>query len=136
MNRAEFQALAIERCDDAKALLEAGRYAAAYYLAGYAIECGFKAVIARKTEQHDFPPKNSAKYYVHDLTQLRDLAGLKPAWEEEISLDNLFDGYWQIVKDWSEESRYQSRGQKEATDLYAAVSDTGHGVLQWLKRNW
>jgi HEPN domain-containing protein len=30
-------------------LLEAGLYAGAYYLAGYAVECALKACIAKKT---------------------------------------------------------------------------------------
>jgi hypothetical protein len=40
MNRLEFQALAVERLADADALLKAGRYACAYYISGYVIECG------------------------------------------------------------------------------------------------
>jgi hypothetical protein len=136
MNRAEFQSLATERSEDAKALLRLGRYAGAYYIAGYVIECGLKAVIASQTKQDDFPPKQTSKYYVHDLTQLRDLAGLKSTFDQETASDKSFRDNWQTAKDWNEEARYQSRGQREAEQIVAAVTDDDHGVLQWLKRNW
>lgn len=126
----------MERCEDARALLQLGRYAGAYYISGYAIECGLKAVIASQTKQDDFPAKHASKYYVHDLTVLKDLAGLKSALDQETAADKLFRDNWQIVKDWNEESRYQSRGQKEAEAIVAAVTNDEDGVLQWLKRSW
>jgi HEPN domain-containing protein len=55
MNRADFQQLAELRLQDAEALLQAGRYEAAYYLAGYAIECALKACIAKRTEAESSP---------------------------------------------------------------------------------
>jgi hypothetical protein len=47
MNRAELQRLAKERISDAKVLLAARHWSAAYYLAGYAVECALKACIAK-----------------------------------------------------------------------------------------
>ena len=76
MNRLEFQDLAVERLGDAEALLSAGRYAGAYYLAGYAVECALKACIARKTKQDDFPPKEAKDYWVHRIPDLLGFAGL------------------------------------------------------------
>ncbi len=36
-----------------------------------------------------------------------------------------------------EESRYESRGQREEAEaITAAVTDDEHEVLQWLKRYW
>lgn len=49
MNRTQLQILAEERARDAEALLNAGRWSGAFYLAGYAIECGLKACIAKLT---------------------------------------------------------------------------------------
>ena len=49
MNRRDLQQLADDRVLDAEALLNAGRWAAAYYLSGYAVECALKARIARQT---------------------------------------------------------------------------------------
>lgn len=41
-----------------------------------------------------------------------------------------------LLEDWSEDSRYEPRGQKEAEDLLVAVSDLDHGVLSCIKRYW
>ncbi|MCP5119377.1 MAG: HEPN domain-containing protein, partial [bacterium] len=49
MNRTDFQNLALERLDDAKVLLDGGRYNGAYYLSGYVVECALKACIAKLT---------------------------------------------------------------------------------------
>ena len=136
MNRLEFQRLAAERLDDAAALLNAGRFAGAYYICGYAIECALKACIARKTIQDEFPPKEAARYYVHDLPKLLDIAGLGHALTSEAGQDPAFRANWAIVKDWTEETRYYSRGQQEAQDILEATIIPQHGVLQWLKRNW
>lgn len=57
MNRIEWQRIAEERARDAEALLAAGQWSGAYYLAGYAVECGLKACIARQIGQHEFPDK-------------------------------------------------------------------------------
>lgn len=43
MTRTELQRLAIERLADARALLTTKRWSGAFYLAGYAVECGLKA---------------------------------------------------------------------------------------------
>ncbi len=58
MNRSSLQNLANERIKDAEALLMAGRWSGAYYLAGYAVECALKACFAKKTREYDFPQKS------------------------------------------------------------------------------
>ncbi len=136
MDRSEFQSLATERLDDAAALLKAGRYACAYYVCGYAVECALKACIARKTKQDEFPPRDAAKYYVHDIPKLLDIAGLGSEFAKEASQDPAFRANWAVVKDWSEESRYQGRQQQQAQESLGAVGDAQHGVLRWLKGNW
>ncbi len=40
MNRLDLQTLAHEKIAEAKILLDAGKGTGAYYLAGYAVECG------------------------------------------------------------------------------------------------
>ena len=136
MNRFEFQRLADERLDDADVLLKAGRYACAYYISGYAIECALKACIARKTQQNDFPPKEAAKYYIHDLPKLLDIAGLESGFAQEAAQDPVFRANWAVVKDWTEETRYQGPGERLAQQILAAIKDPQHGVLQWLRKNW
>ena len=56
---------------------------AAHYISGYAIECALKACIARKTKQEDFPPREAARYYVHDIPKLLEIAGLGSVFEQE-----------------------------------------------------
>jgi len=70
MNRSDFKKLAKVRLKDAQALLEKGCYSGAYYLAGYAVECGLKACIAKQTREFDFPPDRKVidAVYIHDLT--------------------------------------------------------------------
>jgi hypothetical protein len=136
MNRRDFQRLATERLDDATALQRSGRYACAYYIAGYVIECALKACIARQTKQDEFPPKNAAKYYVHDIQKLLDIAGLGSHFDAEAKGDPAFRANWAVVKDSSEESRYQSPIQQQAQDILDAIGDSQHGVLQWLRKNW
>ena len=136
MNRFEFQALAVERLADAEALFKAGRYACAYYIAGYSVECALKACIARKTNKDDFPPRDANRYYVHDIKKLLEIAGLGFAFEQEAKNDAIFDKNWATVRDWTEDTRYESGGQLQAEGILAAINDPQHGVLQWLKRDW
>lgn len=138
MNRMDFQQLAQMRLRDVEVLLNETRFAAAYYLCGYVVECGLKACIARKTRQFDFPPnrKEIEEIYTHDLDKLVRSAGLKPCMDEDFGRDADLDVNWAIVKEWKEDSRYDQRDQKEATALFKAVSNQDHGVLQWISRYW
>ena len=57
-------------------LLQAGRYSAAYYLAGYAIELGIKARIASVFQADMIPEKSFVNaVYSHKLDDLVGLAG-------------------------------------------------------------
>ena len=108
MNKKILQALVEARLADAQALLKAKRFDAAYYLAGYVIECALKACIAKKTKRHDFPDKDFArKAYTHDLEDLAQLAGLKDTLKLQFRQDPSLETQWGVVKDWSEVSRYE-----------------------------
>jgi len=52
------QELAKLRLDEAKLLAREKRFSGAYYLAGYAIECALKALIAAQFRQNEIPDKN------------------------------------------------------------------------------
>jgi len=134
MNRDDLRELALIRLEDARVLLENERYEGAYYLCGYVVECGLKACIAKQTEQYDFPDKNTVNHsYTHDLMRLVKVANL--LLDEEMKKDKDFATNWTVVKEWTEESRYEKSGENNR-DLYNAVIDTKHGVLQWIKRHW
>ncbi len=88
MNRAELQRLAKERISDAKVLLAVRHWSAAYYLAGYAVECALKACIAKLMKPEEFPDKSFAdKCWTHILPQLLGLGGLKPDFDAALQAD-------------------------------------------------
>jgi hypothetical protein len=88
VNRADLQRLAKERIADAKALLAARRWSAAYYMAGYAVECALNACIAKLMKSEEFPDKKFAeKCWTHNLTQLVDLAGLEANFDAALRAD-------------------------------------------------
>jgi HEPN domain-containing protein len=137
MNRTDFQQIAELRLRESRALLDAGFADGAYYLAGYAVECALKACIAKRTMQHDFPEKGSAKYYSHDLEDLLEFAKLKLDLEQDSLVDKTLRTQWTILQNWSEESRYeQGKTLQDATDLLSAAEGTTGGLLPWLRRRW
>lgn len=137
MKRAEFQAVARMRVREAKALLDAGHSPGAYYLVGYSVECALKACVARQVRRCDFPDKKLAnEAYTHNLEQLIKVAGLGLAFEAARRVNPALDVNWAVVKDWTEESRYEvSISKVQARDLYSACVGR-NGVLPWIKRQW
>lgn len=137
MNRADFQRLANERISNGRVLLAARHWSAAYYLAGYGVECALKACIATLMKSEEFPDKKFAeKCWTHNLAQLLDLTGLRGDFEATLAADAALEDNWKTVKAWTEESRYARATKTEAENLYAAITDKKHGVLSWLKLRW
>ena len=137
MNRSDFQGLAHQRSLDAKALINERRYGAAFYLSGYVIECGLKAAIAKSTKLYDFPDKKTATAsHTHNLRDLLRLADLELQLTEDASTDPELAVNWAVVKDWSEQSRYESISARAARELFKAVHDSTHGVFPWLTQHW
>jgi hypothetical protein len=140
VNRADFQRLANDRIADARALLAAKRWAAAYYLAGYAVECGLKScILARVASAAEVlfeDRRYSEKCWTHSLTQLVDLAGLGVVLATARAADPDFLDNWDTVKDWDESSRYARTPRSTAEELYDAIIDKRHGVLSWIKGRW
>jgi hypothetical protein len=138
MNRADLQVLADARVADAQALLQAKRWAAAYYLLGYAVECALKACVARQFRQDEIPDKTVVNsFYTHRLDQLLSISGAKAALESKAAADSTFQVNWNTVRDWNESARYDhSTTEARAQDLMIAVTDPRSGVLPWLKTQW
>lgn len=138
MNRTDFQSLARIRLREAKILYDSGRYEGAYYLFGQAIECAFKACVAKQTKRYDFPDKdrtNSA--YTHDLTKLLNLSSLAQKHREESAKNNIFALNWALVKDWNVESRYfVEMNRAKARDFRSAVVSRKNGIFPWIQRQW
>jgi hypothetical protein len=138
MNRRDLQLLAELRVGDARVLIGAGRFAAAYYLLGYAVECGLKACVAKSIKEHDFPDRQLVlDSYTHDLDQLLRISGLKRELEARLQADRTFGVGWTTVKDWTEAARYDHNvSADKARNLLKAVTDAESGVLTWLKTVW
>lgn len=130
MNRQDLQNLALTRLEEVEVLLNNHKYSGAYYLSGYVIECALKACIAKQTQEFDFPDKKTVMdSYTHDLEKLVKVAKLDKELRSLLDDPN-FSLRWLEVRDWSEESRYQTHSQQKALDIYLAITDPTHGVLQ------
>lgn len=138
MNRSDFQRLAELRVQEGEALLSAGLFAGAYYIAGYAVESALKACIAKKVREYEFPDlKTVQESHQHNLVKLLAVTDLKSEFGEEMDRDQEFEANWAVVKDWSEQKRYEPNiSEKSARDLVAAITDPKHGVLPWIQTFW
>lgn len=129
--------LACTRLDEAKILLDNGKYEGAYYLSGYVIELALKACIAKQTEKYDFPDKRFVNdNHTHEITILLTNSGLKQEFKDEIQINGSLEKNWSHVKDWSPESRYKNNSKEDAVDLFSAVSDINGGIFEWIKQRW
>jgi len=138
MNRYDLRELARQRVREARQLLRAGAPSGAYYLAGYAVECGLKACIARRTQRYEFPSRHTVnESHTHDLEKLLRLAGLERALAQDARARAALGVNWDTVKDWTEQSRYDvAMDMRRARDLYRAITGRRDGVLPWVQRYW
>lgn len=137
MNRKDLQSLSRIRLREARALLGLGLNDGAYYLAGYAVECGLKACIAKRTLRYDFPDKKLVQdLYTHAPGGLVNKAGLATELKAQLAADPQFRSNWELAGLWSAESRYNVHSREEADSLVRAVGESRHGILTWVKRYW
>ena len=137
VNRIDLQNLADERIAEAKILLDAGKWSGAYYLAGYAVECGLKACIAKLTKPDAFPDKNfGVRCWVHDIEPLVELARLKSRRDADMAANANLSINWGTVRAWKETSRYERKTQADAQTLYDAITQNPDGVLLWIRTHW
>ena len=107
--RLELRRLAFARLKDARALYAAGRYDAALYLCGYAVELALKARICRTMRWEGFPQtrkqfEHYGSFRIHNLHVLLRLSGM----EERIRTRH--HGDWVQVSEWDPTSRYAAEG--------------------------
>ena len=140
VTRTEWQRIAEERVRDAAALLGAKRWSAAYYLTGYAVECGLKTCVVLHVKRNAdvvFREKRfSEKCWTHDIEELVKLAGLRAMRDADAPVDSALFLSWQVVKDWSEIARYERKTRFDAEELYEAVTHNANGVLPWIRNHW
>lgn len=137
LTKTDLEALAETRLADSVFLLSAGRSSSAYYLAGYAVELGLKACIAKSFQPNAIPDKAFVnEIYSHSLEKLLNIAGLLPAFTTESKANPALATAWGIACTWTETSRYLLWDAISAGDLVSAVGDPEDGVFQWVKKHW
>ena len=140
--RAEWQQLAEGRILDAQALLNpaVGRWSGAYYLIGYAVECGLKSCVLALVGAHPeviYEEKRfSRDAWTHDIEALVVLARLEPDRDADAVANRALYDNWQHVKNWNEQARYLQKTRAEAEQLFEAVTHPSDGVMQWIRLRW
>lgn len=145
-NRTEFQVLSAKRLDEAKSLQEGGYYEAAFYLAGYAVECGLKAAVCRTLQIDIFnmPTDLHKGFKTHRLDHLIVLSGLSQRLAADLVTDeSLVSAANQFLippsgvdrwQSWSEEVRYNVVPCK-GTDSQEFINNVDY-FISWLKNHW
>ncbi|WP_165233325.1 hypothetical protein [Aquisphaera insulae] len=140
MDRAHWQQLSRERVKDAELLLGGGQWAGAYYLAGYAVECGLKSCVLAFVERNPdvifLDRKYSEKCWTHDIGVLVALADLQSSRVADSLANPALEVNWGIVLTWSEKARYELIGEARARRLHEAVAHDPNGVLPWIRMRW
>ena len=128
-NVGRLYAAALERLNDAEALLRGGRHTGAVYLAGYAVELSLKAAIGRREGQKLL----AKRLQVHDLSALagkseRFYPQTRFVWRSLTAAGRDAE-FEQLARTWSVDLRYVSNdvGKKEAS---AAVAGARR-LMQW-----
>jgi hypothetical protein len=125
------------RLQEARSLFRAAQYSGAYYLAGYSVECALKACIAKNTQKFEFPDKaNVIKSYVHKPSELVDVAKLTGLFQQARQSNPRLQASWNVVNNWSEQSRYTIWSRADADAMIVAVGKQRDGVLPWIKLHW
>jgi hypothetical protein len=140
VTRLEWQQLSERWLVDAKCLLDDHRWSAAYYLAGYAVECGLKACVLRRVATQPeviFGDKKfSEKCWTHSILDLVKMADVEGARAADAVTNVALGKNWLVVKDWSEKARYNTTSHQKAKKLYDAITDNANGVMQWIRVHW
>lgn len=143
VNQVLLRQLAEERILDAKVLIDGGRWAYGYYVAGYAVECALKACVLARMILTGWVFQDKVKIddcLTHEFNKLVQIAGLRDLLNDNLKASAAgggeFVANWDMVGQWKVTSRYDAKTEKEAKELYAAIADEPHGVLRWIKNYW
>ena len=138
LNRNKLRLLSESRLEEARVLIENKLWTGAYYLTGLAVECALKAHLSQAVQQYDLPDKNFVnRIYTHKLKELAQLdVVLWLELESEIKTNPKLRANWNTVLEWNDQNRYEVLDELEAKSLYAATTEPGTGVMEWIKRRW
>ena len=145
-SQAEFQTLANKRLEEARTLRSAGHHEAAFYLAGYAVECGLKSAVCKTLQIDIFNLSTDIHrpFKTHRLDYLIVLAGLSKQLADDIANDasvsvaansfvNAPSGVDRWLA-WSEELRYNVTGCSPMV-CQEFVNNVDR-FLVWLRNHW
>ena len=126
--------LANKRYAEAKLLNKKRLFSGAYYLGGYVIELALKACYCKNVKKGEFPPERGVydKLYNHDLNKLLDVSGIKSDFNDEVENSNDLQSAWDVIKDWSEKTRYTILNKEEAESLINSIEK----VFNWIMTKW
>lgn len=125
------------KLDDSILLFQNGSYSNSYYIAGYAIEIGLKACIARHFREGVIPDKKLVNdAYSHDFDKLLGVAGLRGDLIGYKNENVNFEANWGIVSQWNPESRYEQTDRSTAQYFLHAIEDQTNGVFKWIIQHW
>jgi len=119
ISAATLRSIATGRLDDARQLLQAGRFDGAVYLCGYAVELALKARICDTLGWAEFPDKPN-EFRAYQSLKTHSLAVLLRFTAQEQNLKTNFLAEWSAVSSWEPESRYKALGtvtQAEAQSM-------------------
>ena len=148
-SRSDLQKLTKQRLDEANALLSLNFADAAFYLAGYSIECALKAAVCRTLDQNDFyEPDRSNKgaryvqdrifreFKTHNYNDLLVLSGLSAKFELARVSDSLLYSAWTDIEKagWTEQFRYElgTQSRQSVSDFIKAVEI----LIVWISKYW
>ena len=127
-----------DRFREAELLHTNGFHSGAYYLSGYAVEYGLKAVICKRLniemfERKIVPGEVAKAFQIHDIEYLIILAGLHQDLEDLKSDDAAFAKAWSLVSEWSEQRRYDYGCKPETAGRFLQAVKA---VMVWIQKNW
>lgn len=132
-----------ERLGDARALLDGGRWSFAYYVSGYALECALKSCLLARMVHTAWVFEErwrAQECLTHDYVELIRLSGLQGELNTQLAgsaaVGGEFVKHWGIALQWRVASRYESKTETEARDLFTAIIHDPDGVLPWLRKYW
>lgn len=100
-------------------------------------ELALKGAISRLFKPDVIPsPRFVREVYSHDLENLINLAGLRAELASEMALSDKFAANWLLVREWSEQSRYELTATEDARHLLEAIDHPNEGVFAWIRNHW
>jgi hypothetical protein len=132
----DLEAAAVERLDDAEALLRTGRYAASIMSGFYSLEIRLKVIICRRLQVGNLP----RIFETHDLGALILHAGLSRKIREVRRPREIVDHWGELLElsNNLDQLRYRSDpvtwDRNQAERALHLLRDAPNGVLPWLEK--